>query len=67
MWEQYSHIKPFGHQDRILAHIFARLVNLTKAEHADSIDIHDILPYIREAEEVMQSAEERMIGQMNRK
>jgi hypothetical protein len=65
-WRAYSGIKPFGHQDRILAHIMARLMNVTNEKGSDVVQVEDILPYALSEEEERDNAKDKMLDRMNR-
>jgi hypothetical protein len=58
-WQAYAGIKPFGHENRLLAHIAVRLLNATKGENDPYLDIPDLLPLARSHEEVVQAAVEK--------
>jgi hypothetical protein len=65
-WHAYSRLKPFGHQDRILALIAARVINSTRGEGQEQVEIDDILPIARSPEEIMKREEAKVIEEMTK-
>jgi hypothetical protein len=66
-WHAYSRLKPFGHQDRLLAEILVRLFNRSLIEGENPIERDDILPIARTKEEIMKKEEARMLREMGQK
>jgi aspartate/glutamate racemase len=60
MWEQYSRIKPFGHQDRLLATIATILHNVYRGE-SEAVGIDAFLPIETTEDEQREAALEKAL------
>ena len=58
-WREYARIKPFGHTDRLLAQLFARVVNMTRGEHESPVELADLIPIEITGEERREAELER--------
>ena len=63
-WLAYSRLKPFGHQDRLLAQIMTRYYNATRNEGDEPADIDAFLPVYRTEAELLKREEEKMLAEM---
>jgi hypothetical protein len=59
-WQEYAGLKPFGHENRLLAKIACLIYNTNRGD-AQPVDVDDFLPIARSKTEEREAAMEKGI------